>query len=266
MAARRKAAAPSARFVRRNHGNGHSYRLDGEKIPGVTSVLDLLDKPALVKWAADQSAQYAVEHWQELAELGVLERAKRISDARWATNKAAIVKGHRIHALADQLAHGVEVEVPDEYLRPVEAYARMLDEWEIETLATETPVCHTEYRYGGTFDAIVRAPKLGTIMLDVKTGKRVYDEVGLQLAAYRFANLMIDDQPIIPTDAAYVAHITADDVQLLPIKQDDALTDSFLYLLELYELWHRRTAWKMRDDPAHDPVVGEPIFPEQVAA
>lgn len=253
----------SPRFKRRNYGSGHGYTLDGEKVPGVTTVLDVLDKPALVNWAAKQSAEHAIEHWAELSELPLLQRAERIEKARFATNKKAIVRGHRIHEFGDKMATGAAVEVPDEYRGPAEAYARFLDEWELETLATETPVCHTDYRYAGTFDAIVHSPRLGVVMLDIKTGKNVYAETALQLAAYRFANLMIDDQPMIHTDGAYVAHVLGDTVDLVPLKQDKAVLETFLYLLEIFEIWHKRTAWKFKKEATFDPPVLPPIYPDQ---
>ena len=254
---------PPVRFKRRNYGNGHGYTLDNVKVPGVTSVIGILDKPALVSWAAKQSAGYAIEHWAELADLPLMERADRIEKARYDTNKKATVRGHRIHELGDKLSKGEPVEVPDEYRQPAEAYAKFLDAWDIETIMTETPVCHTEYRYAGTFDAIGRSPRLGTVMLDIKTGGRVYSEVALQLAAYRFADLIIDDKPMIETDGAVVAHVTADTVDMVPVKQDPSITSAFLYLLEIYETWHKRTDFKKRDDAAFDPPVQPPIYPDQ---
>jgi hypothetical protein len=262
----RKKSGPQPRFKRRNHGNGHSYTLDGVKVPGVTSVIGILDKPALVGWAAKESASYAIEHWDELAELPMMQRADKITSARFDTNKKATTKGHRIHELGEKLSKGEPVEVPDEYRQPAESYARFLDAWDIETIRTETPICHTEYRYAGTFDAIAYSPRLGTVMLDIKTGGRVYSEVALQLAAYRFADLMIDDEPMIPTDGGVVAHVLADTVDMVPIKQDETITSTFLYLLEVFETWHRRTDWKKKDDPAFDPPVQEPVYPDQFPA
>lgn len=256
------------RFVRRNHGNSHSYALDGHKVPGVTTIIKVLDKPALVGWAARESAAYAVEHWDELAGLPIMERADKITRARFESNRRAIVRGHRIHEFGDKISHGVPVEVPDEYRGPAEAYARFLDAWDLQTIATESPVCHTAYRYGGTFDAIAESPRLGRVMIDIKTGSGVYPETALQLAAYRHADLMIDaagdEQPMISTEGAYVAHVLPDTVDLIPITQDDRVTGAFLYCLELYETWIRRTSRDFRNEPDFDPVIGGPIYPDQL--
>jgi hypothetical protein len=253
------------RFTRRNYGAGHSYTLDGAKITGVTTVLNVLNKPGLVNWAAETTAGFAIENWVDLADLPLMERYDRMVKARFETNRRAVVRGNRIHEFGDKLAHGEAVEVPDEYRTPADAYARFLDLWDMETILTETSVCHTDYRYGGTFDAIVKAPKLGTVMIDIKTGG-VWDEVALQLAAYRFANLMIDDRPMIPTDAAFVAHVLPDTVDLVPIRQDEAIVNAFLYLLEIYETWTKRTSWDFKAEATFDPPVGQVIYPDQISA
>ena len=60
------APRPTTRIITR--GRGHSYELDGEKVPGVTTILSKgVPKPALVDWAARMAADYAINHWDELA-------------------------------------------------------------------------------------------------------------------------------------------------------------------------------------------------------
>lgn len=267
------------RLQRRNYGSGHGYQMDGRKVPGVTTVIGKLDKPALVTWAARQSAGYAIEHWAELGELPLMERAKRIEDARWATNKAATVRGHRVHALGEQLLQTGDVDVPDELRGPVEAYARFLDRWQFEGVTTEAPVGHTGYQYAGTLDAIATSPKLGTVLLDVKTGNGVWPEVALQLAAYRYADLMLcprdvvgprggvrveyDERPMPEVEGCYVAHVLADDVELVPVRAEEAEWQTFLYLREVFD-W-LRVATDRKDD-GYRPPVGDVMFPEQVSA
>jgi hypothetical protein len=268
------------RLERRNYGSGHSYMLDGTKVPGVTTIIGKLDKPALIDWAARKSAGYAIDHWDELTELPLMERAKLIQDARWDSNKKAIVRGNRIHALAEKLGVEGEAQPPAELLSQVEAYARFLDRWDMESVATEASIAHTEYRYAGTLDAIVKSPKLGTILMDVKTGQSVWGEVALQLAAYRYADLLQTatetvgprggrkagiptEEPMPPVDACYVAHVLGDDVELLPVSVDEYTFETFLYLQEIY-LWHEQAT--NRNSEYYRPPVGAAIYPEQVQA
>src|SRR6516165_6140444 len=90
-----------------DRGRGHSYLLDGEPVDGVTTIIgDGIPKPALVNWAANTTAAYAVDHWEELAHLGVAQRLRTLEKSRYETLKAAAGRGTDIHKLAQRLAAG----------------------------------------------------------------------------------------------------------------------------------------------------------------
>lgn len=245
------ATATATRLERRNYGRGHGYKLDGIKVPGVTTVIDVMDKPALREWFARQAAERAVNEWDELAQLPVTERLDRI---RWGARdkvRAAALRGTEIHTLGEKLANGEEVDVPDEHRGPVEAYARFLDRWEIEAITTEAPLCNTEYGYAGTTDGFFRIGKRdGVVALgDVKTGKGIYDETALQLAAYRYSDLIQPERGVeIATpavDLVFVAHVLPDDVRFLPIVADQDVFRTFLYLLQVYKARARWEDWPL---------------------
>lgn len=267
------------RFERINAGSGHSYRLDGHDVPGVTTIIGTLDKPALVNWAAEQSASYAIDNWARLSGVPLAQRLKEIQNARYNTNRAAVVKGNRLHALAERLQQtGDTGEIPAELVPQVEAIARFLDTWELDAIHTETPVCNTGYRYAGTLDTISTSPRLGRILLDFKTGKGVYDDFTLQLAAYANSDLMLvphteigprggkktvwNEQVMPQVDGCYVAHVLGDTIDLHPLTVDDQVFAAFLHLREVYALWVERTGWKFRDRPTYAPTVQKPIYIE----
>jgi hypothetical protein len=244
-----RADGSPVRLTRRNHGRGHSYRIDDVKVPGVTTILNALPKQ-LTKWAAEKGADHAVNHWDELAALPLSERHKRIMWAHREDVTGQAIRGNRVHALGEKLAHGEEVRVPDDLRGPVEAYARFLDRWEIQVYATETPIGSPRYRYAGTADAWCSIGKLGveSALLDLKSGRGVYDEVALQLAGYRFAELWQPDgpaseEPLPEVEDCFVAHIGPDDVRLLPVEVTSSLFRGFLYVFEVSKLLER-----MRDE------------------
>lgn len=268
------------RLTRRNYGSGHGYQLDDRKVPGVTTVIGVMDKPALVTWAARQSAGYAVENWARLSQMPIMERAALIENARYDTTKQAAVRGNRIHSAGEKLAKTGEFDVPDELRGPVQAYAKFLDAWMIETIVAEAPVAHTEYRYAGTLDLLCTSPLLGTILLDVKTGKNVYAETSLQTAAYRYCDLMqvgrhvpgprggkgkteYDERPMLEVQDCYVAHVLADAVELVPVRADETDWHAFLYLREVYD-WKRIAT--DRKDEDYRPPIGAAVFPEDFEA
>jgi hypothetical protein len=230
----------SPRLARRNHGRGHSYSLDGVKVPGVTTVCGNLPKHALVDWAGRVTAEYAVDHWDELSAEPPSARLNTLTRARYRATSSAALRGTQIHTLGERVSKGEHVDA-GEHVAEVEAYARFLDSWAVEVIATETPLAHTTYRYAGTADAWVtmgRGPFAGArVLLDIKTGRGVYDSTALQLTAYRHADLWHpagpeSEEPLPPVDAVAVAHILPDAVELLPVEADDKQFRQFRYLLE----------------------------------
>ncbi len=244
------------RLVRHNSGRGHWYDVDGRKVDGVTTAISTGFPLNLKQWAADTAANYAIEHWAELSEEPLTKRLDRMRYAHRERLSAAALRGTEIHAYGEQLVHGGDVEIPDEYRGPSEAYAKFLDEWEIEPIATETPVANTEYGYAGTADlwATIGARGGEPALVDLKTGKRVYESVALQLAAYRNATLWqhddTEDENVPLVESVYVAHVLADAVELVPVRADAQAFRTFLYVLSTSR-WINAHGWK-----GDDPVIG----------
>lgn len=276
------------RFSRSNHGKGHSYLLNGRRIAGVTTVIGVIDKPALVEWAAKTTAEYAVANWDRLAGMSSIARFEELKEARWKKNKEATVSGKRIHSLAERIAKGESIEkIPPELRGPVQAYADLLDEWGFDVVELELPVANLSYLYGGTADAILTSERTGPILVDIKTGRRAYSEVALQLAAYRYTDIYLheveqigprggrrpslwEERPMPVVNGCAAIHIARETeespakAELLPVQAGQAEFETFLHCLELFESWIKRTDSKnYRSDPAFNPPVGEPIYPEQ---
>lgn len=229
-------------FKRRNYGRGHSYYLGDRKLDGVTTIISQgLPKPALVNWAANTAAALAVDEWDTLAELPPSERMKRISKAPDASRNAAAVRGTQVHALADKLAQGEEVAVPDELAGHVDACVKFLDEWQPQTLYTERPVYHEKYLYAGTFDLLVGMDDgdgMATWLLDFKTSKSgAYGDTAFQLAAY--ANATHYQRPdgsvhvMPPVDRCAVVWLRADGYDLYPYHVTPAVFREFLYIQQV---------------------------------
>ena len=221
------AVTPSTRRI--NRGRGHSYLLDGAPVDGVTRALsEGYPKPALVDWASRTAAGYAVDHWDELAELGIAERLRKIEKARWEVTSAATVRGTAVHELAHKLAQGEEVAVPDELVGHVDSYLRFVNEWEPAEILVETPVFSRDFLYAGTVDLVADLNDNNRWLLDWKTSKgEPYPEVALQLAAYRYADFaLVDDQeqPMPKVDRVGVVWLRADGYDLVQI---DAGPDAF---------------------------------------
>ena len=247
------------KLTRKNYGKGHSYYLDGEKIPGVTSILgDGLAKPALVNWAARTVAGYAVDNWDTLGELSVSARLKTLEGAHYADRDAAGKRGTEVHRLAEQLTKGAEVAVPDELAGHVESYVRFLDDHDIAPVLTESSVVYLKplNEYAGTLDLIADFPHLGQRLLcDIKTARSgVFPDNALQLAAYRYATSYLDGtglEPMPEVDGCAVIHVRADGYSLVSLEAGPAEHRFFLYCRQL---------WRWQNE-ASKTVVGEDILP-----
>jgi hypothetical protein len=227
-----------AEFRRRNYGRGHAYYLGDRKLDGVTTLISGgLPKPALVKWASNTAADLACDEWDALAELPLSERRKRIAGAPDAKRNSAAVKGTRIHALADPIARGKEVTVPEELAGHVDSCVRFLDEWDVQTQWSESPVYHEKYLYAGTLDLIATIAG-ETWLLDWKTSASgAYGDTAFQLAAYRYATHMIDlDGDVISmpqVDRCGVIWLRADGYDLYPYDTDQSVWRQFLYIQQV---------------------------------
>lgn len=162
--------AENVRSIRRAK---NTYTLkDGTKIPGVTTVLRLRAKEALVEWAFN---------------LG--KDNPQLSSSRAYVDDLAKI-GTLTHELIGAHLRNETPDLSDFTPREVEAaqipYAKYLS-WEqgkkIEVEAIEKVVISERYRYGGSLDVRAKIDGKRTVM-DFKTGKAIYPDYFIQTAAY----------------------------------------------------------------------------------
>lgn len=186
------------RFKRRNYGKNHAYYLDGRKLDGVTTLLSNgLPKPALVNWAANVTADYAVNNWDALSEMAVADRMKELKAAKNKDRDMAAARGSEVHDLAERIANGEEVEVPEAIAGHVNSAVQFLDDFDVETILTETSVMHEKAGYAGTFDLLLKSPVAPgeVILADWKTNRSgIFPETALQLTAYANATHYLDKE------------------------------------------------------------------------
>jgi hypothetical protein len=245
--------------ARINRGRNHSYLLDGHKVRGVTSIIgDGLPKPALIAWAANTTAEYAIDHWTELDTEAPSKRLAILKNARYGERDAAARRGTEVHALAAQLVDGTEVDVPEPLAGHVESYLRFLDDWQPEPVIIERPVFSRRHRYAGTLDMIADLTGLGRGLWDVKTTRSgVFGEVALQLAAYRWAEFYLDDNgnemDMPEVDHCGVIWVRADGYDLIPVEAGPAQFRTFLYTAQVAQF----------NDTSRD-LIGEALTPPRL--
>lgn len=185
-------------ITKRPYGGGHVYTDSrGVPVPSVTTILNQgMAKPALVGWAGETTALYAVDHWQELNRLKPATRYKRIREARFNQTRNATLRGSQLHEAAEAIVQGKPYTIPADSRPQAEAYARFRDDWNVSPLATERIIANLDHSYAGTFDLLAM---LGDEcwLLDLKTNSSgLFPEVALQLAAYANAT-WAETEPIL---------------------------------------------------------------------
>lgn len=212
----------------------------GNKIPGVTTIIDQgVPKPALVGWGIKSVAEFALDHWTELGQLTPSVRLAELKGSPYAIKDEAANRGTEVHALAEQLLKGEEVSVPPVLAGHVKAYVAFLNDWEPEVILAESSVVNFAVGYAGTLDKIVRIPGGCPVcsgddcvwLADTKTGKGVYGDVALQLAAYRYAESYVGTAggllPMPDVDHCGVVHVREDGYRFLPVRADRDVFQEF---------------------------------------
>lgn len=254
--------------------SSHRYRLDGKPVRSVTGLIGGgIPKPGLMYWSANQAAEAAADWAASFKELPPSEAAWNLANidrdglyetwrkAPWKKRDEAAVRGTAVHALAEELVHGHDVDVPDELLTYVNGYANFLDDWDVTPILTEKSVAHRGLWYSGRFDLIASIPGLHDgqpIEIDLKTSKGVYADTAIQAAAYARAEFYVtDDDPdtehLLPDVAAtYVAHVTEDGTSLYQLSPDrdhiDACFETFKAAYAITTRWNPKTLKEVTRD------------------
>lgn len=245
---------------RRRYGrSGHGYvDANGLSVPGVTTILKALPKDALINWAANATAEAAIDRWDELTAMKPAARLATLKKARYDDRDTAANRGTEVHRWAEQYVVGAEVAIPDDIAGHAESYRHFVDEWEPEPVLIEAVVMSHKHGYAGTCDAVFDIEGLGRCLLDVKTSRSgIFGETALQLAAYRYADVYIDgagvEQPMLQVDAVLGLHVRADSYELRPVEAGPEQLREFLYVMQVARFTSETSKT----------YIGEPLVPKK---
>ncbi len=198
---------------------------DDLQLWSVTTIIGVLDKPALLYWAAEQTANAAIDSaatWQAMADDEGRDAAvKWLRDARFRRPKTKLSDtafGSVVHKVCETYAltgtrpdkdfcaqlvvdeGGPQVDVENETLligKCLQQFDGWLQRFTPSYQATEVAVYHVDYGYAGQADGFLTIDGVRFI-IDYKSSRNPRDgqgrakkpypeQVGLQLAAYRNA-------------------------------------------------------------------------------
>jgi hypothetical protein len=186
---------------------------DGKRVKGVTTILSVLAKPALIFWAYSQGLENFTRVTERIAkecqngdrlsesimsilrdfEIGALYD-KRDKAATAGTLGHLFVENH-LKGLPDPSTQGMSEAI----IKKAEGSYLAYLEWErshkFQMVHSELPLVSEEYKFGGTIDIGAVVGDMGIV--DIKTSKGIYITMLIQVAAYgHLYNEVHPDEPI----------------------------------------------------------------------
>lgn len=196
------------------------YLNTGDSIPGVTTVLSILAKPALIKWANNLGLQGidSSKYRDKMADVGTITHL--------------LVMCHLTNTKPDLSEYSpADIDIAHNCMA---SYHQWEKSHEVKPVLVETPLSSDIYGYGGTLDCLAYIN--GELeLLDFKTSNGIWPEYFYQLAAYR--QLLIEQGHKV--NRARILRIGKDsnsDFEDRTITTFDNEFQLFLHCLSIYNL------------------------------
>lgn len=212
------------------------YVIDEHRVyPSITTILQVIAKPALIHWSAKVTAEALMEDPS-------LDLDQAIAVGKMKKEKAGDA-GSTVHSWAEAYKQGAKL-TPETLPEHLQGYGRAMFAWiEAERpkiLHNELEVYSDLHRIAGKTDMVVMV-RGKCAVVDLKTSKGIYPEYGLQISAYKTClNEMraLALAGVIPeVEDTYVLHIKADGNY--EFRRMDEPFDAFLAAKRLWE-WQQK--------------------------
>lgn len=173
---------------------------------------------------------------------------------------AARDRGSDIHAASEDLVlayarEAVQLIIADDFDEPswpdeivpymANGFLAWVRDFRPRFLASEFTIYHRAQKYAGTGDTVVDivlpkyGPRAQRVLIDYKSGNRIYPEVALQLAALRRGEFIglpdgLTEAPMLDVDLTAVLHIRPNGYAFLEVDTSEPVFNAFLYAREVY--------------------------------
>ncbi len=244
----------SVRYYKRSH--------DGKEVPGVSGIIDMMPKPALMPWAARLAAEYVVGNMEVVKELIVADERKAIAMIKGASSRfseSAAKEGTMVHHYTEEIARAVMTStkpkadrMPTNMMPYLKQYVKFLKEFGVEPVMLETAVWDEEVGFAGRFDMVAKLKAISDalVVVDTKSGASgVWESVSLQQTAYAYADEYYDEatdtfKPMPEIEAAYALWLRPEGFALIPVQTSEQEWAQFKRLRESFE-WYNKRAKKV---------------------
>jgi len=222
---------------------------NGDRLPGVTTILGGLAKPALLGWYAGQEREGVVQYLRSGRPLPTRKDGKPSWFAEMKRDKAAdlgTITHFRCEAwLKGEVAEGAGIP-PDLWTASTHGLDRFVAWWKeagFTLLESEKQLVHDgeALRYGGTIDIVAADASLRKIVVDLKTSKASpgwpYDEIFAQASAYAHLEARATSVNVDRIIVARIGKTPGDELQAveLSVSERAAGWNLFLGAYDAYE-------------------------------
>lgn len=233
-----------------------------EEVPGVSSIVDMMPKPALSSWAAKLAAEYAVENIASLPFEVLDDKTKAIGTIKGASARfaeKAAREGTMVHHYCELVARAVKEgtkpkadRMPPIVMPYLKSYVKFLKEFDVEPVSMEEVIWDRVIGYAGRYDMICRLRTIddSLVIVDTKSGASgVWDSAALQQTAYRYASHYydLDKDEFVPMPeiaATYALWLRPEGFALIPLDSTEAEWEQFKRLRGSLD-WKRTRAKKV---------------------
>lgn len=286
----------------RSVSQGRTYTINGLTLWSVMTILgNGLPKPAIAGWQARTIAEYAVANWRQIGGMLSAVRLGRTDDAYtflvsdpdavagavewlkgapWRESKRKMNIGSAVHAEAEAYVLGVPRPEPLPAVAPfLISFRNFLDDFTPDFELAEATVFNVQEGYAGTLDAVLSVGGR-KLLFDWKTGKHIYSDVALQLAAYEHAEAVLlpdgTTRPMPAVEGAAALHLREYDPTLdvgdtpdrgysvIPVATGQPAWDAFRYVREVMR-WMEETSKGVLSQPISNSAALAALYPGTVA-
>lgn len=232
-----------------------AYLYDGVEYPSVTTITGILDKPALLGWAANCAVDFIKERLDEIKDPIDVHKGEDILEQ---ARKAYTIKRDSAADAGTQCHHAIQMYIEghdpypsmqcDEALNGYKAFLAWEELNHVEWLESEVTVYSVNHGYAGRFDAIAKVNG-HRFLIDFKTSKGVWDEHRYQVCAYRQAYNEMLREGQEPIENLAVLHLDKSSAEpnFIPLLNNiDRYTNLFNSLCMVYYLLKDR---RLKNNP-----------------
>lgn len=232
----------------------YQHPLTGEVVPSVTTIIKAgIPQPWMGPWAAKMTAEHATANWYRLSKQPPVQRINEMKNAYkvYVQEKADV--GDIVHDLVDCWSTGRPFgDHPGEVDGFVNKFIDFLATQRPRFIENEVTLWSHEYGYAGTCDFIIAIRNLDgsekVLVSDLKTGKNLHDEIGLQLSALAHCDCILRpdgaEEPLPHFDGLAGLHLRPRSWKLVEVKESEACFTAFLAAKEVMK-WTQEIASKV---------------------